>query len=115
MIQQFIDNPDIRQSPLPFLRCPSDDYPALGENDQAVTNYGPSVGAQATFSWQNSCPEPRGNEFGTGDDLHAYTHLKDATSGIFSRIVFAASIPQIPDGTSKTIAMGEVLPTAITN
>jgi hypothetical protein len=36
--------------------------------------------------------------------------LKNATSGIFSRIIWAASIVQIPDGTSKTIAMGEVLP-----
>jgi prepilin-type processing-associated H-X9-DG protein len=36
--------------------------------------------------------------------------LEKATSGIFSRIIWAASIQQIPDGTSHTIAMGEVLP-----
>ena len=58
----------------------------------------------------SKCVEPPGNEFGTGDDLHAFTHLGEATSGLFSRIVFAASIRQILDGTSKTIAMGEVLP-----
>jgi prepilin-type N-terminal cleavage/methylation domain-containing protein/prepilin-type processing-associated H-X9-DG protein len=110
VIQQFLDKPEIAQSPLPLLRCPSDEYPPLGENDQAVTNYGPSVGAQATFSHKNSCPEPKGNEFGNGDDLHAYTHLADATSGIFSRINYAASIREIPDGTSNTLAMGEALP-----
>jgi prepilin-type processing-associated H-X9-DG protein len=107
---QFETNPEIGRIPLPGLRCPSDEYPALNENKQAVTNYVPSVGAQATFSWGNSCPEPKGNEFGNGDDLHAYTHLLYATSGIFSRINFAASIPQITDGTAYTIAMGEALP-----
>lgn len=110
VVQQFIDSESLRSMPLPFLRCPSDDYPPLGENQQAVTNYGPSVGAQATFSDRNSCVEPVGNEFGNGDDLSPFTHLLYATSGIFSRIVFAASIEQIPDGTSNTIAMGEVLP-----
>jgi prepilin-type N-terminal cleavage/methylation domain-containing protein/prepilin-type processing-associated H-X9-DG protein len=110
VIQQFQSKPEIRSMPLQFLRCPSDDYPPLGENNQAVTNYGPTVGAQLTFSFADSCPEPQGNMFGNGDDLHAYTHLLHATSGIFSRINFAASIQQIPDGTSHTIAMGEVLP-----
>ncbi len=110
-----------RSLPLAFLRCPSDDFPPLSddplEDDKgkplpphAVTNYGPSVGAQATFSFNNSCPDPPGNYFGNGDDLHAFTHLLYATSGIFSRQQFAASIQQIPDGTSNTIAMGEVLP-----
>ena len=110
VIQQFTDKPEIKSAPLQFLRCPSDEFPSLGENEQAVTNYGPSVGAQATFSDKNWCPEPRGNEFGNGDDLHAFSHLLHATSGIFSRVQFAASIPQIPDGTSHTIAMGEILP-----
>jgi prepilin-type N-terminal cleavage/methylation domain-containing protein/prepilin-type processing-associated H-X9-DG protein len=105
----------LRSAPLAFLRCPSDDFPPLSEEPadkppHAVTNYGPTVGAQATFSFSNSCPEPKGNTFGNGDDLHAFTHLLHATSGIFSRQEFAASIQQIPDGTSNTIAMGEVLP-----
>jgi prepilin-type N-terminal cleavage/methylation domain-containing protein len=110
VVDQFLKNPELRKTPLPVLRCPSDEYPALGENDNAITNFAPSVGAQLTFSSGNSCPEPQGNEFGNGDDLHAYTHLLYATSGVFSRINFAASIPQITDGTSTTIAMGEVLP-----
>jgi prepilin-type processing-associated H-X9-DG protein len=115
VIQQFADDPQIRSAVLPVLRCPSDDYPALSHDPanlppHATTNYGPSVGAQRTFSQNNCCPEPAGNEFGNGNDLHACTHLKNATSGIFSRIIWAASIVQIPDGTSKTIALGEVLP-----
>jgi prepilin-type processing-associated H-X9-DG protein len=102
----------LRSNPLAFLRCPSDD--PSNRPPHAVTNYGPSVGAQATFSSGNSCEDDdtgfKGNYFGNGDDLHAFTHLLHATSGIFSRQEFAASIQQIPDGVSNTIAMGEVLP-----
>jgi prepilin-type N-terminal cleavage/methylation domain-containing protein/prepilin-type processing-associated H-X9-DG protein len=114
-----VKNPDptLKSAYLSVLRCPSDDFPSLSTpphtssgDVQATTNYAPSIGAQATFSWRDCCIEPRGNEFETGDDLHQFTHLKDVTSGIFSRIIFAASIPQITDGTSHTIAMGEVLP-----
>jgi prepilin-type N-terminal cleavage/methylation domain-containing protein/prepilin-type processing-associated H-X9-DG protein len=115
VIQQFNEDPQIRSAALPLLRCPSDDYPPLSNDPadlppHATTNYGPTVGAQKTFSQNNCCPEPKGNEFGNGDDLHACTHLKDRTSGIFSRIIWAASIKEVRDGTSKTIAMGEVLP-----
>jgi prepilin-type processing-associated H-X9-DG protein len=110
----------IRSIPLRVLRCPSDTYPSVSNDPtkidghpvgpHAVTNYAPSIGAQATFSWLDACPEPVGNEFGNGDDLHKFTYLSEATSGLFSRIIFAASMRQILDGTSKTIAMGEVLP-----
>ncbi len=112
---QFEKNVELRSHFISILRCPSDDFPSLSEDPadlapHSVTNYGPSVGAQATFSFVGSCPEPKGNEFGNGDDLHAFTHLMHATSGIFSRNAWAASIKQIPDGLSNTIAMGEVLP-----
>jgi prepilin-type N-terminal cleavage/methylation domain-containing protein/prepilin-type processing-associated H-X9-DG protein len=122
VINQFLENLDIRAAVLRFLRCPSDEYPQLSEErfapesdsgkvgPQATTNYAPSVGAQKTFWYGNSCPEPKGNFFNNGDDLSPFTHLEKATSGLFSRIIWAASIPQITDGTSHTIAMGEVLP-----
>ena len=112
---QFEKDAEIRSIVLPVLRCPSDPFPPLSTDPtdkppHALTNYAPSIGAQATFSFGNSCPEPIGNEFGTGDDLHKFTYLAEATSGLFSRIIFAASMRKILDGTSKTIAMGEVLP-----
>ena len=110
VIEFFQDHPEIASVVIPVLRCPSDEYPQLGEWNQATTNYGPSVGSQKTIWAGNSCPDYKGNLFGNGDDLALCSHISDKTSGIFSRILFAASIKQIPDGTSNTIAMGEVLP-----
>jgi prepilin-type N-terminal cleavage/methylation domain-containing protein/prepilin-type processing-associated H-X9-DG protein len=119
IIQQFQDDEQIQSAYLSFLRCPSDEYPRLSDGRhtpnrkaQATTNYATSVGAQKTFSSSSNsdCPEPGGNFFNNGDDVSACSHLEKATSGIFSRIIWAASIQQIPDGTSHTIAMGEVLP-----
>ena len=120
VIYQF-DQADLRSTVVSVFRCPSDTFPPLSDDPaeddngqplapHATTNYGPSIGAQRTFSWGKSCPEPKGNEFGHGDDLALCTHVKDKTSGIFARILWAANIPQVTDGTSKTIAMGEVLP-----
>jgi prepilin-type N-terminal cleavage/methylation domain-containing protein/prepilin-type processing-associated H-X9-DG protein len=116
VIEQFQKNVDLRQVVLKVLRCPSDSYPPLSEveaydpSGHAVTNYAPTVGAQKTFSYRDSCPEPEGNLFGTEQDFHADTHEMYLTSGMFSRSGWSATIQQIPDGTSKTIAMGEVLP-----
>jgi prepilin-type N-terminal cleavage/methylation domain-containing protein/prepilin-type processing-associated H-X9-DG protein len=122
VIHQF-DDPELRSMYVGVLRCPSDEFPALSDQPEtddsgnplaphATTNYGPSVGAQKTFSWREGCTEYEGNYFdtGPGEDEAICTHVSKKTSGIFSRINFAASIQQIPDGTSKTIAMGEVLP-----
>lgn len=114
IIAQF-EQPELRSLDVSILRCPSDTYPELSPDPielapHATTNYGPSIGAQRTFSLNNWCPEPVGNEFGNGDDLAPCTHLKNKTSGLFARINWAANISQILDGTSKTIAMGEVLP-----
>jgi prepilin-type N-terminal cleavage/methylation domain-containing protein len=121
VIGQFEDkkNVDLRQVGLKVLRCPSDEFPALSDeptynpSGHAVTNYAPSVGAQATFSAKNNkaCPEYPGNIFGLLQDSHANTHERNKTSGLFSRQGWSATIQQIEDGTSHTIAMGEVLPT----
>jgi prepilin-type N-terminal cleavage/methylation domain-containing protein/prepilin-type processing-associated H-X9-DG protein len=116
IIMQFNKNLDLRQVVLHIFRCPSDDYPMLSQDPMynppghAVTNYAPTVGAQKTFSYQDCCPEPSGDLFGTEQEYHAFTHEMYTTSGMFSRSGWAATIQQIPDGTSKTIAMGEELP-----
>jgi prepilin-type N-terminal cleavage/methylation domain-containing protein/prepilin-type processing-associated H-X9-DG protein len=122
IIQQFFDIAEIRSAYVSVLRCPSDAYPRLSDDPatddkgkpvapHATTNYGPSIGAQRTFSLGGFCPEPKGDEFHpNGDDLAPCTQMSKKTSGLFARINWAASMKQITDGTSKTIAMGEVLP-----
>ena len=114
VIAQFLDRPDLAATVLPVFLCPSDTGNGLGEalfggEPEAYTNYGPSVGAQRTFSDGGSCNTYPGNEFGNGPVVHANTSNADNTSGIFSREGFAAKISQIPDGTTNTIAMGELL------
>lgn len=123
VIYQFDDpaRPELRSMYIGVLRCPSDPFPALSDDPQvndkgqemvphATTNYVGSIGCQKTFSVSESCPFPEGNDFKTGDADAICVHTKDKTSGVFARIKWAASIPEITDGTSKTILMGEVVP-----
>jgi prepilin-type N-terminal cleavage/methylation domain-containing protein len=117
VINQFDDpaRPDLRSAYIAVLRCPSDTYPRLSEVPEesaphATTNYVGSIGCQKTFWRGGSCTVPEGNDFGTGDADAICVHTKDKTSGIFARIDWSASIPEITDGLSKTIIMGEVVP-----
>lgn len=107
----------MRATPMPIFRCPSDSFPVLSSVGTApntaphtTTNYMSSQGAQKTFSYNGSCQEPAGNFFGNGDDLTICVILARDTSGIFARSQWAASIREILDGTSHTIAVGEALP-----
>ncbi len=101
----------------------------------ATTNYAGCVGAQFMESWasfriseivnvpagrglvnsgedwfgQNSVP--RGNSECSGAlNVRSDCAVPDAVSGVFARSTWAAAIHEIEDGTSNTIAMGEVLP-----
>jgi prepilin-type N-terminal cleavage/methylation domain-containing protein/prepilin-type processing-associated H-X9-DG protein len=109
--QITVDFPELRTYRIGILRCPTDTHTGIGEGaaPEAITNYGPSVGAQMTISDLDMCPDYPGNEFGNGPVIHGNTTSLNDTSGIFSRQGFAASISQITDGTSKTIALGEVV------
>lgn len=105
--QITVDVPELKSYRVEILRCPSDTHDGLGRNQEAIANYGPSIGAQRTFT--GYCKEYPGNEFGTGPVVHANTLLIRELSGVFSREGIAASIAQITDGTSYTIAFGEVV------
>ena len=72
-------------------------------------NYGPSIGSQMTLKGIAAEHGGKSYSWPNGDDLAAL-HASQKTSGIFAGSDWAASIREIPDGTSKTIAMGEVLP-----
>jgi prepilin-type N-terminal cleavage/methylation domain-containing protein/prepilin-type processing-associated H-X9-DG protein len=99
--------------------CPSDDMPqywggnqlywsyASSTKDQkrATSNYAVSMGSQAFWS-----APYLGNVFGTGPVYHGDTPNGGEISGVFSHCAWGASIAEITDGTSNTIALGEMRP-----
>ena len=103
---------------LPLLICPSDDHdgywPGAGfssrmngtpSRKRALSNYAPSMGNQ----YISQCGTT-GNRFGTGPANRGDTVDGTKISGVFSRMAWAARLRDIPDGPSKTIAMGEIRP-----
>ncbi|MCA9188575.1 MAG: DUF1559 domain-containing protein [Planctomycetales bacterium] len=97
--------------------CPSDQQEYLGGNplyhgtaasterqQRATTNYAASMGSQA---FQTCFP---GNTFGTGSSPHGHNEDGKTISGVFSHTAWAARLRDIKDGTSKTIALGEIIP-----
>ena len=107
VVAQIEADPLLSTTLISFMRCPSDEYPPLSPTGFAITNYGTSVGAQKTWGYCNSYP---GNTFGNGPSADGNSTNADEISGIFSRKGWAASIKEISDGTTNTIAMGEALP-----
>jgi len=104
---------------IPTFICPSDERPRYWDGNplyhntgastkgqkRATANYGACIGNQ--YFWTCSFP---GNLFGTGPAGHADTLNPSQVSGVFSHMIYGASISEIRDGTSNTIAMGEVRP-----
>ena len=97
------------------LLCPSDEgrkywpdgnalYSSTTGLNLATSNYASSMGSQ-TFS---GCF--KGNTFGTGPAYHGHDTTGSQISGVFSHLAWAARIAQIRDGTSNTIALGEIRP-----
>jgi prepilin-type N-terminal cleavage/methylation domain-containing protein len=112
--------PFVHESVIPAFVCPTDEQPkywngnpyyhgsgaSTANQKRATANYGASIGNQ--YFW--SCPSFPGNLFGTGPAGHGDTLDSSRISGVFSHMTFGASIADILDGTSNTIALGEVRP-----
>ncbi|MGI9457603.1 MAG: DUF1559 domain-containing protein [Aeoliella sp.] len=107
VVAQIENDEDLRTTLISFMRCPSDEYPGLSPDGLPPTNYGTSVGAQKTWGHCNTYP---GNTFGNGPSNDGNSEDGSEISGIFSRRGWSASIREITDGTTNTIAMGEALP-----
>lgn len=98
------------QKDLGILRCPSDGFSS--SPNLSHSNYALSMGSQAMQDG-GACPGYPGNVFGTGPaangDIGAATN-GSSISGITSRFSWTAKLSDISDGTSNTIALGEIRP-----
>ncbi len=107
----------IRQTPLPYANCPSDETGPLDiDTNWAQTSYCGSLGSQWCGSANGSC-----NIFATGgvhhealpwNAEHGNTWRKQDLSGIFCRMGTDGrmNLSAILDGTSNVIMVGEILP-----
>ena len=103
---------------LTSLLCPSDEkkywdgnplYHSAANSTKgqkwAISNYGASQGNQAF----GACPFG-GNTYGNGPQAHGDTLDGAKISGVFGHMAYGAAIEEIRDGTSNTIAVGEIRP-----
>lgn len=113
------DGQFIHELIIPTYICPSDEKPQFWDGNphyhgaasstkgqkRATANYGACIGNQ----YFSICPF-QGNMFGTGPRSHSDTLNGNEISGVFGHMAWSASIAEITDGTSNTIAIGEVRP-----
>jgi len=100
--------------------CPSDDTPqywkgnplywnsscSTKEQNRATSNYAACIGSQDFLGGDYTA-----GAFGTnGSVAHADTLDSSKVSGVFSHCAWGACIAEIRDGTSNTIALGEMRP-----
>lgn len=102
-----INASDLASQRLSIFLCPSD---TGGGTGNAPTNYVPSIGAQVALSQGGVCDAwfLRSNPFGHADVPHAGTLDRSRVSGPFTRHSSSCRLAEITDGTSNTIAFGEV-------
>ena len=110
--------PLISTQKLPIFLCPSEtsNGASIGVNASngqpvAISCYSASIGAESMGS-ATGCTIFLGNVFNDGPAGDGDTMNPNSVSGVFARGAWAATIAQISDGTSNTIAFGEVLPNA---
>lgn len=99
----------LRHITIPTLQCPSEPSP-VRDGHSNKTNYALSMGNQRMPARNGSCNLYPGNDFGTAPSGHGNTLQAAQISGIVSRVGWAAKMAQITDGTSNTIAAGEIRP-----
>ena len=89
---------------MPAFICPSDS----STSTVSTSNYGSSLGAQAMPAQGGWCSMYPGNLKGPAG--HGSTNDGTQISGVFARYYWSATIRDVTDGTSSTIAMGEIRP-----
>lgn len=116
--------PDMRRVAMSIFRCPSDGTSSrvLSQENQ-LYNYSLSIGnanMPSNGGWCNLFPSNSwqtraegilgGNLFQTGAAGHGNSNSGAGVSGVISRFIWGAKFGEITDGTSNTIAGGEILP-----
>ena len=88
-------------------QCPSEPSGHIGHSNK--TNYAMSMGNQEMPSG-SGCTQYLTNVVGIPTEGHGNTFDSSRVSGIISRVNWSANFRDITDGTTNTIAMGEIRP-----